>query len=1100
MSTPDRSSPSGSPLPQQPHASSGSDTASSVAAGQSANGTGVGPQAQNSVYPEHHQQQHPPQPEHEHENEYEQPPQPRSAVPPPQRLEPTPATRTLDSQDASRVTAVFSTTPKDKPLPPNPQDPQSSIMGIAHERTDPGSGGGSAMAATAAQEHPRYSMDRLHPSHSPGRRSTTASLAEAQEMELPRISLEQPPPYSFSAGEHGSTAVLSTGFPPPTEEHLFQIQRLTPSGTSSSGASGSGSGALPIQHQFICANPMHDQQYLLVGSGNALHSVDLTLSSDKQSIRTHIQGIGFKEIHCLEDIGLVVVIAGRNSRVRCYDYDAIKRLVSYGHSKEGWGRPVEGGKLGAVKNMIQLRVETAFQHYDSQGPVASPKSSPKSSPVVQSTPNRILKGSSPLPAAAQPPSQQQQRHSMDRSLLSPPVRSDNSGYNDLRGIHENEENHDVSSTPLPASTVITSSSSSSTSSSPLPPPGAPSAAAIKKHKQRPMSFGGLASFAQEHVMKGRSQAQASPQPSPSQSTPTSPSSATAGGKHKRFSQMASYLSQAAVNTGMAAQMAIGLDYPSEEAIEWGWDFTKLKQTKDVLALDFHYTTTTVYMTVLSQKGIDIYCRPKSARGRKPPTFSTGSSSGNAAAAAAAAGAGASGSRASVSGSRPSGSETPGRTSLDNGGTDIYEWRQVKQLYHPEAPNFMTVVKNSQDVTDIILGKGPRACVINVETMFVTELSRKESGGVIQGISKKLGFRNSPIWHSFEKIPFDVPPHILYPDAVAAMYDRSDSKEQYSGYNPSEQRRTSVYVDSYSMGRRSHDDIIQRPADQQSIHQEQLEEQERTEAEARAGKLPKSPLLELHKTHGPSSSVSSSSSSSSNLGQPSSSSTAQVGSGGGGGSSSRSSRQTRMVTSAEVLNNAFSHRTTFQLFLATCGSQSRIVDLQGEPQSPIVLEWGSFPPQKIEFLKTTYDIYVVGFEKSSIVVFSLLRAKKIKEFSKKDLIQAAEAIPVPQQQQQQQQPTASSTATSSVPAPASATVVPSSSPAAATTTTTTSPPTAPTADSEPSTSAYSTSSLSSSLTSSVMSNSGIKYLGRDNLDDDSLGIFFSYQHPRNGVSI
>jgi len=974
-------------------------------------------------------------------------------------------------------------------------------------------------AAPAAQEHQRYSMDRLHPSHSPGRRSTTASLAEAQEMELPRISLEQPPPYSFSAGEHGLTAVLSTGFPPPTEEHLFQIQKLTPSsGSSSSGSSsGSGSGALPIQHQFICAHPMHDQQYLLVGSGNALHSVDLTLPSDKQSIRTHIQGTGFKEIHCLEDIGLVVVIAGRNSRVRCYDYDAIKRLVSYGHSKEGWGRPVEGGKLGAVKNMIQLRVETAFQHYDSQGPVASPKSSPKSSPVVQSAPNRILKGSSPLPATAQLPSQQQQqRHSIDRSLLSPPVRSDNSGYNDLRGIHENEENHDVSSTPLPASTAITSSSS--TPSSPLPPPEAPSAAAIKKHKQRPMSFGGLASFAQEHVMKGRSQPQASPQPSPSQSTPTSPSTATAGGKHRRFSQMASYLSQAAVNTSMAAQMAIGLDYPSEEAVEWGWDFTKLKQTKDVLALDFHYTTTTVYMTVLSQKGIDIYCRPKIARGRKPPTFSTASSSGNVA------GAGASGSRASVSGGRPSVSETPGRTStstmggmttsLDNGGTDIYEWRQVKQLYHPEAPNFMTVVKNSQDVTDIILGKGPRACVINVESMSVTELSRKESGGVIQGISKKLGFRNSPIWHSFEKIPFDVPPHVLYPDAVAAMYDRGDSKEQYSGYNTSEQRRTSVYVDSYSVGRRSHDDIIQRPADQQSIHQEQLEDQERTEAEARAGKLPKSPLLELYKTHGPSSSVSSSSSSSSNLGQPSSSSssTAQVGSGGGGGG--RSSRQTRMVTSAEVLNNAFSHRTAFQLFLATCGSQSRIVDLQGEPQSPIVLEWGSFPPQKIEFLKTTYDIYVVGFEKSSIVVFSLLRARKIKEFSKKDLIQAAEAIPVPQQQQQQQQPTASSTTASSAPAPAPApaptTALSSSSSSSATaattttTTTTTSPPTAPTADthlsSETSTSAYSTSSLSSSLTSSVMSNSGIKYLGRDNLDDDSLGIFFSYHHPRNGVSI
>lgn len=967
-------------------------------------------------------------------------------------------------------------------------------MGISHERTDLGS-------HSMAQE--RYSMDRLHPSHTPGRRSNTASLAD-QEMEVPRISLEQPPPYSYSAGEHGSTAVLSTtGFPPPTEEHLFQIQKLTPSGGSS------GSGALPIQHQFICANPMHDQQYLLVGSGNALHSVDLTLPSDKQSIRTHIQGIGFKEIHCLEDIGLVVVIAGRNSRVRCYDYDSIKRLVSYGHSKEGLGRPVEGGKLGAVKNMIQLRVETAFQNSENQGTSGSPRSSPKASPGTQSTSNRILKGPSPLPAAPQPPSQQQQQRqstNLDRSLLSPPL--NNPGYGDLRGIHEDED--DVSSTPFPPSTTGIIPSSSSTPSSPLPPPTAPSAAAIKKHKQRPMSFGGLASFAHEHVMKGRNPPQASqqpPPPPPSQSTPTSPSTATPGGKSKRFSQMASYLSQAAVNTSAAAQMAIGQDLPSEEAIGWGWDFTKLKQTKDVLALDFHYTYSTVYMTVLSQKGIDIYCRPKTARGRKPPTSNTASSSsGN----AAAGGAG-SGPRASGTGGRPSGSETPGRTSTstiggmatsaDNSGTDIYEWRQVKQLYHPEAPNFMTVVKNSQDVTDIILGKGSRACVINVESMTVNELSRHESGGgVIQGISKKLGFRHSPIWHSYEKIPFDVPAHVLYPEAVATMYDRGDSKEQYSGYtSEQQQRRTSVYVDSYSVGRRSHDDIIQRPADQQSIHQEQLEEQERTEAEL-AGKLPRSPLLELHKTHGPSSSVSSSSSSSSNL-------AGQAAQASSGSSSNRPSRNTRMVTSDEVLNNAFSHRTAFQLFLATCGSQSRIVNLHGEPQSPIVLEWGSLPPQKVEFLKTTYDIYVVGFEKTSIVVFSLLRARKIKEFSNKDLIQAAEAIPVQQPMARVATAPASNiavTPSSSLP-PASA-AAPATS--ATTTATTTSPPTAPTTDTHPhpstetstSTSTFSTSSLSSSLASSVMSSSAIKYLGRDNLDDDSLGIFFSYQHPRNGVSI
>ncbi|KAG0232493.1 hypothetical protein BGX31_005146 [Mortierella sp. GBA43] len=922
----------------------------------------------------------------------------------------------------NREQRAVSLTPKDKPLPPQPQGPPSSIgTGAAHDGT-------AHLTANSVhpQERHRQSFDR--------------SASGEHEMELPRIPAEQPPPYSFTVGNHGSTLMVATGPPSPSEDHVFQIQELTPPV--------SGSGSSPIQHQFVCANPMHDQQYLLVGSGNALHSVDLTLPADKQAVRAHIQGIGFKEIHCLEDIGLVIVIAGRNSRVRCYDYDSIKRLISYGYSKEGQGRVVEGGKLGVVKNMIQLRVETAFQNNDSQGPSGSPKTSPGNN---STTTNRIMKGS-------QPQGHHRRSTSIDRSMLSP----ESPGPNvDLKSI--GEDDHDVSTTLLPTAveSAITPSS---------PPP------VTKKQRQRPMSFGGLASLAHERVMGTKGQP-LQPVPSPT-STPASPNNSNTATKNKRFSQMATYLSQAAVSTGAV----IVQDAPSEEAVLWAWDFTKLKQTKDVLSLDFHYTATTIFMTVLSKNGIDIYCRPKAARGRRPPpsgTIPSGSTTNVT---------GSGSSRPSGSGGRKTGSEAPGRQSTSSlggmatspggcdGGMDIYEWKQVKQFYHPEAPSFMTVVKSPQEVTDIILCKGPRACIVNVETMSVTEIQRQESGGVLMGISKKLGFKNFPPWHSFDKIPFDVPPHILYPEAAAAVYSsRGDSKELYSGYG-SEQRdqRHSAYMDSYSImsdaGRRSHDDIIQKPADQQSIHQEQMEEQERAEAETLVWKLQQAQIHDLQapKTHGQSSGVSSSSSSSSNLSQlpP----TMQGTSSGG---QSKSSKKTRMVTSEEVLNKAYSQRTAFHLYLATSGSQSRIVDLQGRSQSPVVLDWGSAPPQKVEFLQTPQDIYVVGLEKSSIVIFSLLRARKIKEILKKDLILATDA------------------------ALASAAAQSSSLPHSAALSATSHPTTYSSNPDANQYYLYDSPTLSSVMTGTY---SGIKFLGRDNIADDSLCIFFSYTHPRNGTTI
>ncbi|KAF9276483.1 hypothetical protein BGZ88_001683, partial [Linnemannia elongata] len=1066
--------------------------------------------------------------------------------------------------------------------------------------------------------------------------STTISFAQGEQylagnsgnannVTNSRSSLDHaPPPYSFMPGNRGST-IISTGPPPPTEDQLFQIQELSPGplavspfSSSSLGTGSSALSALTAHHpstQYICADPMHDQQYLLVGSGNALHSIDLTFSNHQQQerqqggvssnnsmnytgggvssvgnvVRTHIQGVAFKEIHCLEEIGLVVVIAGRNSRVRCYDYDSINRLVAYGHSAQGRGRVVEGGKLGAVKNMIQLRVETVLQRGEdnNNNPSDGPYSSPPSG-MTGTTLNRGHRGTAgsttaPLPGGAVPP-QQQNRHqyttSLDRpSLLSPPPAwSDSSPGQPLESIRDDQDTATSCATNSP------------------PPPPTTATSNFKKHKQRPMSLGGLASLAQEHVMRKSTPKDHQPTDAAynsnsinkiplgatvttntSSSTPSSPSSATPGVtigggngpnnnsnngatpiKSKRLSQMASYLSQAAVSSNMAAHISNSTSQDaSSEAVGWAWDFTKLKQTKDVIGLDFHYTTTTVFMTVVSKTAIDIYCRPRSTRGRKPPTPSGGG--------------GTTGNNSNGNGSRASysGADTPGRSSISSIGggmatagatslenphfhrdysQDPYEWKSYKQLYHPEAPSFMTVVKGPTEVTDIILGKGPRACVINVQDMSVTDLHRQETSSVIHGLSKKLGFRNSSLWHSFEKIPFDVPPHILFPAAAEAMYGSSERKGAHSRplsvYNGG--TGSSGYPASAGGGsgsghqRQSRDNILQRPGDQLSIHQQELNEQEREEAaRGLALKLQNLQLqgasgnnnnnnnnnnnlgVPYHPTHhrgsssssSPPSSPSSSNSSSSIVlpsQQPPTTTPAP--------SAAATKTKTRMVTSDEVLNLAFSQRTTGQLFLATYGSQSRIVDLQGKPQSRIVLDWSESglssgsgssvgcPPQKVEFLKTVHDIYVIGFEKSSIVIFSLTRAKKVKEITKRDLIQAtdraqssASSISVPGSNGQGQQRflyDGSSTqphqyrSHSPQPPPLPTSQTPTSSPPSGPTNTSTSSSLAATALAL----TNATSALSSNASASI------KFLGRDSMAEDSLGLFFSYCHPKNGVSI
>ncbi|KAF9374267.1 hypothetical protein CPC16_001397 [Podila verticillata] len=897
----------------------------------------------------------------------------------------------LSSSSSSSTSAPLASIQKEnQPLPPLPGDvhnmaPRRSLQDIGHQYhasekpLPPQPQGAPRPYSSTYSSPPEPAMEHLSlsPSSPPG---SSSFFMGGQEQ--PRTSLDQPPPYSFTAGSRGSAIIASA---PPTEENLFQIQELArpPAGSSSS------------QQQLICANPMHDQQYLLVGSGCALHSIDLTLPSDKQTIRTHIQGVAFREIHCLEDIGLVVVVAGRNSNVRCYDYDSIKRLVTYGHSKEGKGRVVEGGKLGPVKNMIQLRVETAALKDDTQS------SEPVTSPTGQSRMSRILKG-----ASSNTPPRHHHTTSIDRSLLSPPVQSESS----------------------PWSTDATDSDSS-----------------VKKHKQRPLSFGGLASMAQEHVSKSK---QSPPQQQQSStSTPASPSTGSST-KNKRFSQMASYLSQAAVNSNVMAHMTNG-DAPSEEAVACAWDFTKLKQPRDVLGLDFHYTPSTVFMTVLSKTGIDIFSRPKSARGRKAAPWSAVPSNPGSVPPSTSGGS---------QGTNGTHGEAPPRISIntggmatassqhhhrDNGGANPYEWKPYKQFYHPEAPGFMTVVKDSHEVTDIILGKGTRACVVSVDDMSVTDLHRQETSSVMHGISKKLGFRNNSLWHSFEKIPFDVPAHILYPAAATAIYGRNDPPRDIKESGQRGHSRSSSDIEG-----RSRDDIMQRSSDQRSLHQQEQDELEEAETQALAVKL------RLQEQYPPNSS---SSSSSNAPYQAHPVSTPLLVNSTPSGSSTPKKAKARMVTSDEVLNMAFSRQTTSQLFLATYGSQSRIVDIQGKPQSRVVLDWESFPPQKVEFLKTASDIYVVGFEKTSIVVFSLTRAKKVKEILKKDLLQAAGSS------------SSSPPGRPSTEAPSYA-YTPSSSP--------------------------NSSSSSSSNNMSI----NIKFLGRDNIAEDSLGIFFSYCHPRNGVSI
>ncbi|KAF9101765.1 hypothetical protein BGX27_011338 [Mortierella sp. AM989] len=999
-----------------------------------------------------------------------------SLLPPPQlqlpqthdRSDTTPFRRSLDGQRTTKPTMLNS----DKPLPPQPKGQVPPTINVTPDYTRPISTSAPASASVpTSTPHVNVTQEHLYLSESsslasnPNQHristlSTTSSHHASDDADLSRISLEQPPPYSFATGNQGSSTLIAT-VAPPTEEHLFQVQELTPPRPIV------GSTQPQAQYQYICANPMHDQQYLLVGSGNALHSIDLTLPSEKQTVRTHIQGLAFKEIHCLEDIGLVVVIAGRNSRVRCYDYDSIMRLVSYGHSKEGQGRIVEGGILGAMKSMIQLRVETAISKDDSLG-----SDSPNTSPAGSSTTSRVIKDPSPSTSPhshVQPqlPNRHKHTSSIDRtSLLSPPLRSDNprTGF-DFKGNEDIDHHSDSSAT-------------------------------VVKHKQRPLSFAGLASLAQEHILRNKGQQQSSQQgdqetgshtskgtPVVSSSTPTSPNSGNNSGrgvtKNKRFSQMASYLSQAAVNSNMAAHMTNGQDAPCEDAVDWAWDFTKMKQTKDVLGLDFHYSLSTVYMTVLSKTGIDIYSRSKAARGRKPVQASlTAAQSGNNNTNSTTSnygygyGPNSDDSRrisTSTMGGMASASRDSFSSSRDN--PTFYEWKLHKQFYHPEAPSFMTVVKDLQDVTDIVLGKGPRACVINVDTMSVNDLHRQTNSSVLQGIGKKLGFKNSPLWHSFEKIPFDVPPYILYPEAAAAISAaQGDTKERYQAFSSGQ---ISGYGDTSSdPGGRSRDDIIQRPSDQLSIHQQQLEEQERAEAEVIALKSQQTQLARVHNAlaslaqfSSNSNSSSSSSLSSSLTHQPVGSipSTTQANNTGSSGSSNSGSgtkvnKKGRMVTSDEVLNKAFCQRTTTQLFLATYGSQSRIVDLQGKPQSPIVLDWGSSPPQKVEFLKTDQDIYALGFEKSSIVVFSLTRAKKVKEISKKDLIQAADAA-------------------ASVAANGDATSIRGNR-----------------------ASMYENHSSATTAGVSSSASSSIKFLGRDNIADDSLGIFFSYYHPRNGTSI
>ncbi|KAI7816523.1 hypothetical protein BC939DRAFT_468870 [Gamsiella multidivaricata] len=399
---------------------------------------------------------------------------------------------------------------------------------------------------------------------------------------------------------------------------------------------------------------------------------------------------------------------------------------------------------------------------------------------------------------------------------------------------------------------------------------------------------------------------------------------------------------------------------------------------------------------------------------------------------------------------------------------------------------------------------------------------------MHGLGKKLGFKYGPLWHSFEKIPFDVPPHILYPEAAAALFGNGrDRKEQYSGH-PQRDQPSPVYVvdppqldAGASNNRRSRDDIIQRPADQQSIHQQELEEQDRAEAEALALKL-QCQTLRQSSLQVPMISYSpASSSSSSSISLPSTTSPPQPHQHqhyhhqtSSHHSINNKAPTTRMVTSEEVLNQALCQRTATRLFLSTNGSHSRIVNLHGKPQSPLVLDWEASPPQKVEFLKAPQDIYVVGFQKSSITIFSLTRACKVKRILKKDLVHAADAS----------FSTLTSTSTKIAAAAggneitnsgtrtslgdisgnnASAALAMTSILTSTSTLTSTSASPSNIAGQTPSPTSSSLSALTASAiaaATAAANSSSIKFLGRDNIAVDSLGIFFSYLHPRNGTSI
>ncbi|KAG0223165.1 hypothetical protein BGW42_006077, partial [Actinomortierella wolfii] len=986
-------------------------------------------------------------------------------TPQPTTLRPTESTRLSLTPQQQQGYAVGQSAPPDVVVaPPTPLLPPPAVTDQYSPASYPPS---NLLSSNSSNGAPPLSFsdtgyDPLPPARGPG-----APFTERQDQQDP------PPSYIAQAGNRGSMIIAQA----PTEDQMFEVSVLSQplaNSSSSNSSSGSSSSSLHLSsspplssaslpsspssssssapHQFISASPMHDQQYLLLGCANALHSIDLTLPAHERKVRTHIQGVSFKEIHCLEDIGLVVVIAGRNNRVRCYDYESIKKLVAYGHSKEGCGRVVEGGRLGPVKHKIQLRVETALLSSSAREGGAVPPGGPNSSPLGKTS--RFLH------RASYHPGQQQQQQPLPPQLpprqqqWTPPpaISTHEPAKAGGRSSHVPGHRHTTSLdrnllSPLDAESPFSADTAGAVTS--------------KSRKARPLSFGALASLTQGKskdlpplTFSGASTATAATQPS---GAGTGAGVSPGGGgqepgntstKGKRFAQVASYLTQAAASSHLVVPAQ---DRPSEEAMDWAWDFIKLRHTKDVMSLDFHYTPTTVFMTVLSKSGIDIFRRPKSARGiarsalrasrgnsREGSDGSggnglTGGTSGSGAGAGSATGTAAAqgeiqGHRTAVGGmatatAADSSMATPWYTanfdtSRNKQEKNPHDWEPYKQFYHPEPPSFMTVVKNSYAVTDIILGKGPRACVIHVEDMSVRDLYRNEpTPSMFQGPSKKLGFRlsygsgglsmssyPSHLWHSFEKIPYDVPAHVLYPDTVDALYGTSSPGNSYR--HPQPRRRSSIGGSEVDYHRQQ-PAYQQHPAFTMSHH---------------ASMRPTS-AMQLHPYHEQDNNSCSSSSSSPGSSSSSSSpswypqqppqqqqyswapyasplppqTTAMTAS-----SAPSATRKARMVTSDQVLNMAFSRPTTKQLFLATYGTQSRIVDLTGKPVSPIVIDWGAaHVPQKIEFLRTAYDIYVVGFERSRIMIYSLTRAVKVKEITRSGSTWSFEILQQRQQQQQQQ---------------------------------------------------------------------------------------------------